>query len=121
MNLAVDVGIELDGERMGLEVVGRLATAEDSSVGCHVGVIPILICHLLGCDISPFFWRNTHEVVLTLALGVLGVELGNKNLVVALDAEIGIRLVGGYRVVALIAILRLGSPRLNDTDAMATT
>ena len=121
MDFAVDVRIQLDGEGVRLEIIGRLATTEDSSVGCHIGVIPILIGYLLGCDIGSILRRYAHKVVLTLALCILGVELGDKSLVVALDTEVGIRLVGGYRVVALVAILGLGSPHLNDTDAMATT
>lgn len=120
MDFAVDVRIQLDGEGVRLEIIGRLATTEDSSVGCHVGVIPILIGNLLGCDVSTVFGRNAHKVVLTLALGILGVELGNKSLVVALDAEVGIGLIGGYRVVTLIAVLGFGSPRLNDTYTMTT-
>ena len=71
MNLSVDVRIELHRKRMALVVVRGFALAEDCSVWCHIGKVPVLIGNLLAGNVGSVFFCHAHFIILLLSLDIV--------------------------------------------------
>ena len=105
---------------MALIVVWRFSLTEDSSVWCHVGVIPVLISNLFAGNVGSVFFRYTHFVILLLALHIVVAQLLYHRCVIQVYAEVSTGSCGRNRVKALQSWLGFRGPHLNHSRVMSS-
>ena len=120
MNLSVDIRIELHCKWMAFIVVWCFSLTEDSSVWCHISIVPVLIGNLFTCNISSVFFRYTHFVILLLALHVIVAQLLYHSCIIQVYAEVSAGSCSCNRVKALQSWFGFRGPYLNHSRVMSS-